>query len=410
MHKVWLIAQREYLERVRTRAFLISTILIPVMMGAFVFGSFYLDKKSATTPQHVALVSADAPFALDLQQMLDADREAHILSDVISPPGPDTRPTLEHMLDDHGLDGYLWIDRLPSGELQFVYTPATSSPTVNGPVLAVLSTNVRTLLLRRGLIARGLGEGDVDGLTQPVRIDHGHHRPRSSLGAAFALFFLMYMVVVLYGMNVARSIIEEKTSRVFEVLLSTIRPEEMMAGKILGVGSVGLTQVGIWMLAVAALAATPFAHAAASGDMALTIGPAQVVFFVLYFIFGFLLYSSMAAALGAMTNSEQELQQLNMFLVMPLGFCMLMIPVVMNAPNSFWSRVVSLIPFCSPLLMNFRVSLSMPQPWEIGLSFVLMAVTILIVIWLASRIYRVGVLMYGKRPTVHEIMRWVKYS
>jgi ABC-2 type transport system permease protein len=118
----------------------------------------------------------------------------------------------------------------------------------------------------------------------------------------------------------------------------------------------------------------------------------------------------MAAALGAMTNSEQELQQLNMFLVMPLAFCMLMLPVVMTDPNSFWSKVVSLIPFCSPLLMNFRISLRMPAAWEIGLSFVLMSIAIYIIIWIASRIYRVGVLMYGKRPNLAEIIRWLKYS
>jgi ABC-2 type transport system permease protein len=150
--------------------------------------------------------------------------------------------------------------------------------------------------------------------------------------------------------------------------------------------------------------------ALAGGDLAIAITPVQILFFLLYFIFGFLLYSSMAAALGAMTNSEQELQQLNMFLVMPLAFCMLMLPVVISDPNSFWSKVVSLIPFCSPLLMNFRISVHMPAPWEIGLSFVLMSITIYFIIWIASRIYRVGVLMYGKRPNLSEILRWLKYS
>ena len=211
-------------------------------------------------------------------------------------------------------------------------------------------------------------------------------------------------------MNVARSIIEEKTSRVFEVLLATIRPEEMMAGKILGVGSVGLTQVAVWMLAALLLSATSIASSIAGGEASLNVTAPQIIFFILYFIFGFVLYSSMAAALGAMTNSEQELQQLNMFLVMPLAFCMLMLPVVTNDSNSFWSRVVSLIPFCSPLLMNFRISLHMPQPWEIALSFVLMSLTIYAVLWVASRIYRVGVLMYGKRPTLPELLRWLKYS
>jgi len=135
-----------------------------------------------------------------------------------------------------------------------------------------------------------------------------------------------------------------------------------------------------------------------------------VAFFLLYFLFAFLLYSSLAAGLGAITNSEQELQQLNLFLVMPLAFCMLVVIMVIKSPDSTMSRVVSLIPFCSPLLMNLRISIGSPRPWEIALSFVLMSVTILAILWVSSRVYRVGILMYGKKPSVREILRWVKYS
>jgi ABC-2 type transport system permease protein len=216
---------------------------------------------------------------------------------------------------------------------------------------------------------------------------------------------------MLYGMNTARSIIEEKTSRVFEVLLATITPDQLLAGKILGVGAVGVTQVGVWMIAAAALAASPMAsHLAGVGGAHGIISAAQIGFFVLYFIFGFLLYSSIAAALGAMTNSEQELQQLNMFLVIPLAFCMVMLFPTVRAPDSTLARVVSLIPFCSPLLMNFRTTLTSVPAWEIILSVVLMSITIAGVIWFSSRIYRVGILMYGKKPNLPEILRWLKYS
>jgi ABC-2 type transport system permease protein len=214
----------------------------------------------------------------------------------------------------------------------------------------------------------------------------------------------MYMVVLLYGMNVARSIIEEKTSRVFEVLLATIKPDELLAGKIIGVGSVGLTQVGIWMTAALLFAA----QAGAMGGV--TISMTQIVFFIIYFALGYALYSSVAAALGAMTNSEQELQQLNMFLMLPLFVSMGMLVPIMTSPNSMLSRVVSQIPFCAPLLMDFRISIAMPQWWEIGLSIGLILVTIFAVLWISSRIYRVGILMYGKKPNLPEILRWLKYS
>ena len=226
----------------------------------------------------------------------------------------------------------------------------------------------------------------------------------------------MYMVIMLYGMNTARSIIEEKSSRVFEVLLATIKPDELLAGKIIGVGAVGLTQISIWMLVAAKLASSPMVAkllvVAPSGTASMhgVLSGAQIGFFVLYFIFGFLLYSSIAAALGAMTNSEQELQQLNMFLVLPLAFCMVMLAPTMRAPDSTLAQVVSLIPFCSPLLMNFRTALTSVPAWQIILSVVLMSLTIGIVIWISSRIYRVGILMYGKRPNLPEILRWLRYS
>jgi ABC-2 type transport system permease protein len=187
-------------------------------------------------------------------------------------------------------------------------------------------------------------------------------------------------------------------------LLSTIKPDELLAGKILGVGAVGLTQVGIWILAAGVFA---FRFGAVSG---ITLSAAQSIFFIIYFTLGYALYSSVAAALGSMTNSEQELQQLNMFLMMPLFFCMLMLMPVVTNPNSTLSRVVSEIPFCAPLLMNLRISISMPQPWEIGLSIALICITIYAVLWVSSRIYRVGILMYGKKPNLPEIMRWLKYS
>jgi len=266
------------------------------------------------------------------------------------------------------------------------------------------------VLMREHLEAKGMAGSDVDALVAPVKVDtSASGNTTAAFFAAYTLFFLMYMVIMLYGMNTARSIIEEKTSRVFEVLLATIKPDELLAGKIIGVGAVGLTQIGLWMIAAAAISSSGFASGLVGTGHGL-ISATQIGFFVLYFLFGFLLYSSIAAALGAMTNSEQELQQLNMFLVIPLAFCFVMLFTIIRAPNSTLARVVSLIPFCSPLLMNFRISLTQVPAWEIWLSIVLMSATIFAILWVSSRIYRVGILMYGKKPNLPEILRWLKYS
>jgi ABC-2 type transport system permease protein len=228
--------------------------------------------------------------------------------------------------------------------------------------------------------------------------------------STYVLFFLMYFVIMLYGMNVARSIIEEKTSRVFEVLLATIRPEEMMAGKVIGVGSVGLTQVGIWLLTAVILTSTSLVARFTGSDVHVPLSATQIVFFVIFFLLGYLLYSSIAAALGAMTNSEQELQQLNMFLVMPLACCMFSLGFVIPNPDGVAATVLSFIPFCTPLIMYLRISMGHPSAFQIAASIALTSATIYAILWVASRIYRVGILMYGKKPNLPEILRWLKYS
>ncbi len=412
MHNVWLIAKREYLERIRTKAFLLTTILIPLLMGGGIVGSILMTARSKSQ-SHIAVVSQDQQLATDLRTQLESGKDAKMTVDVISPPARDTRSVLDNELADKALDGYLWItpaDR-SNGRPTFAYTPRSTGDIITkGSVTAAL----HTVLMRERLAHQGMVATDVDALMQPVQVDTTQAGKNADTTSAFfgayILFFLMYFVIMLYGMNVARSIIEEKTSRVFEVLLATIRPEEMMAGKVIGVGSVGLTQVGIWLLAAIILTSTSLVASIAGGSAHISLSVAQVGFFILYFLLGFLLYSSIAAALGAMTNSEQELQQLNMFLVMPLAICMFSLGVVINNPGGTAATVLSLIPFCTPLIMYLRISLAMPPAWQILLSIAIMAVTIYAILWVASRIYRVGILMYGKKPSLPEIARWLKYS
>jgi ABC-2 type transport system permease protein len=228
----------------------------------------------------------------------------------------------------------------------------------------------------------------------------------SARNTAYAVFFLMYFVILFYGMNVARSIIEEKTSRIFEVLLATIRPEELMAGKVIGVGSVGLTQVAIWIAAGAILGSSGLMAAGDSIHLTLSQG----IFFVIFFLLGYILYSSIAAALGAMTSSEQELQQMNIFLMLPLIACSTVIYRVVTEPTGFLAKAFSFFPFCTPLIMYTRIAVGGASGLEIALSIIELIPTILLILWIASRIYRVGILMYGKRPNLPEIIRWLKYS
>jgi len=434
MHNVWLIARREYIERVRTRGFLITTIMIPTIMAGFIFGGVYLGSRESVERQ-IVVVSSDRQLADDLQAEMqrvphgdnDSSQSQNQTSQIslrpaarqprftveVMEPSPGLRRLLDRDLDDNQIDGYLWITpaTLPGGQPAISYTPRSSS---DGAVRTALDAALNRVLLREELAHRGIVSREVDAILQPVQLGSSHeslhHDRASSMISIGILFFVMYFVIMLYGMNVARSIIEEKTSRIFEVLLAAIRPEEMMAGKIIGVGSVGLTQVGIWLTAVLLVAGSSASVNLGGESLHASLTAAQVGYFFVYFLLGYLFYSSIAAALGAMTNSEQELQQLNIFLMLPLIFCFVALGTMLSTPDGVTARVLALIPPFTPLLMYMRVSLGHPHPWEIALSIALMVASIAAIVWVTSRIYRIGVLMYGKRPTPAELMRWLKYS
>jgi ABC-2 type transport system permease protein len=398
-------------------------------MGGFIIGSVYFGSKTNPSP-HLAIASTDTHLALDLQNELQLQQAGGAQSNASSRPrmivdimdirpedAQETRDILDGELDSGDLDGYLWItstgtpaDPQPARP-SFAFMPRSGDKEyLKGTLAAALGP----VLLREQLEHRGIASNEVSGLLRPVQIrtiQVPHREDRESAEVSITvLFFLMYMVIMLYGMNVARSIIEEKTSRVFEVMLATIRPEEMMAGKIVGVGSVGLTQVGIWIAVPLILARCAIAANLGGQSYHLALSGAQIAYFFVYFILGYAFYSSIAAALGAMTNSEQELQQLNMFLVLPLVVCFATLKSVLTSPDSTLSRSLALIPPFTPLLMYLRVSLGHPAAWEIVLSLLLMLASIYAIILLTSRIYRIGVLMYGKRPNLRELLRWLKYS
>jgi ABC-2 type transport system permease protein len=405
MHNVWLIAKREYTERIKTKGFLIATILIPLLMGGGLFGVATLASKAKAT-SHIAVLTSQLQLADDLKQQLQNGKDSQMTVDIL--PASTSHGVLDQEMANKELDGYLAIvpSRVAGQRPTFDFKPRSTADIATS---SALEEALHHVLTREYLAAKGVSESETAALMEPVTLNviEGNGKrgdSKTSFYVAYTLFLLMYMVVLLYGMNVARSIIEEKTSRVFEVLLATITPDELLAGKIVGVGAVGLTQVGIWLIAAGLLAAQ---MGMASG---VSLSVAQGVFFAVYFALGYALYSAVAAALGAMTNSEQELQQLNMFMMIPLFFSLLMLQPIVTNPNSMLSRIVSQIPFCAPLLMNLRVSISMPQPWEIALSIGLILITIYAVLWVSSRIYRVGILMYGKKPNLPEILRWLKYS
>ena len=404
MHNIWLIARREYMERIRTRAFLIMTLLVPGLLGGIGFAAAMIGGHSGGS--HIAIVTSDQRFAEDLKTEVASAKDCS--SAIVVPAAEATPEAMQARLKQGGLDGFLLA--VPGSEAgvrpTFRWVPKAKADLVTQ---SAISGDVRRVLTREGLTRSGMKAPEVEELLKPVELDSSEPGKQSglqSLASVYAIFFIMYFTIVQYGMNVSRSIIEEKTSRIFEVLLATIQPQEMLAGKVLGVGAVGLTQIGIWITA----ALLYFGVAIKASGVPFPLTGVQIVAFFTFFLLGYTLFSSVAAALGAMCSSEQELQQLNMILMLPLILCSVFIFKIITDSDSLLAKAFSFFPFTTPLIMYVRISIHQPPVWQIALAVFDLIVTIAIVIWMASKIYRVGILMYGKKPNLPEIMRWLKYS
>ena len=222
--------------------------------------------------------------------------------------------------------------------------------------------------------------------------------------------FLLTMTTLLYGLDAARSIIEEKSSRIFEVMLSAVRPDDLLAGKLLGVGAVGLTQIAIWVAAGALLAGSALAAPLLTGEFAIHLTWTEGILFPIYFLLGFFLYSSFFSGLASTCETAQELQMYMPLAAAPVWLSFGIIPLIINDPNSVWSIAASCFPLTAPFVMMFRAGSLMPPAWQIATSIVLLTLSVWGVLWVSTRLYRVGILMYGKRPTLLEMLRWLRYA
>ncbi|MBW4027121.1 MAG: ABC transporter permease [Acidobacteria bacterium] len=416
MHSALLIAKREYLERVRSKAFLLTTILLPLFMGGIMAGSIFAASKGGGL-KHLAIASNDAGLAAAVKaQVQKGDNHPESVM-VVAPATEADRQELVRQVDARTLDGYLWLDLKPGKSVpQAIYASRTSADVFS---VSRLQDAVSQALMRQQLAARGMAADQVDDLLRKVDVKTAQVKngaiitsdaSKSFIGA-YVMIMMLYFVVVFYGMNVARSVIEEKTSRIFEVLLATARPESLLMGKLLGVGAAGLTQVGAWFLLLAVYSGSAIAaRAGVNGFASFGITPLQLGFFAIYFLLGFFFYSAVAAGFGASVSSEQEVQQFSFFIVAPLLVGLIMMSYILSNPNSALSVGLSLFPPCTPIVMYLRLCSQTPPMWQLALSVVLMVAAIWVAIWIAARIYRVGILMYGKRATLPEMLRWLRYS
>jgi ABC-2 type transport system permease protein len=415
MRNMLLIAKREYLEQVRGRAFRMSTIGLPLVFGLIV-GVGYLASLGLGAGKHLAIAASDRVLADDLRDRLLSDKEAKATVDVFSPATEAERATLLDEVKSKSLDGLLWIDS-SAGPLPVAtyYSPSAGDFMTTARLKEALDNSLVDVHLTGGGMKHEDAEAVLKGIslsTFQVRKDGStiKSNAQSSFWKGYVMAILLSMTTVIYGMNVARSIIQEKTSRIFEVMLSTAEPGDLLAGKLIGVGAVGLTQIVIWLAAGAAILAAPMSAALLSGDWAVHFSWQEAVLFPVYFLLGYLLYSSLFAGLAATCETEQELQMYMPLAAAPTWLSFALILLIINDSNSIWSILASCFPPTAPIIMFLRMASQIPPWWQFAVSIGLMVLSIWGVLWISSRLYRVGILMYGKRATLPELLRWLRYS
>ena len=415
MRNIWLVAKREYLEQVRGRAFKMTTFGVPAIFAVLI-GVGYLSNLGLGSGRHLAVASNDPILASEIKSQLLGDKDAKAKVDIVSPASSADHDTLVSEVRNKKIDGFLWVET-PSGQAPTAtYTSQSSADFITG---GRLHDAVNHAILDARLTSGGMPHNDADKLVDGVHIQTFQVKKdgsvvKSNAAASFwkgyVMAILLSMTTMIYGMNVARSIIQEKTSRIFEVMLAITRPTDMLAGKLIGVGAVGLTQVGIWLVAGAILIATPYAASLMTGDYAVHVSVLETVLFPVYFLLGYLLYSSLFAGLAASCETEQELQMYMPLAAAPTWLSFSLILVVMNDSNSLWAIAGSLFPPTAPIIMFLRMASQNPPAWQFEVSIGLLIVSILAVLWISAKLYRVGILMYGKRATLPELVRWLRYS
>jgi len=431
MRNTWLILKREYLQRVRTRSFLVLTLLLPAIMTVLMA----LPAKLATMglkAQHVVIVASTEQFGESVRQQLlaapsddeedDTDRadsnakqkpEDQYIVDVDANPTEAERTALRDKVSTRAIDGYLWLTDDAIAARKITWYSREMMPFRER---SWLSETVSRVVQQQELSSKGMTAAQADQMLQPikvkpVRIEGGHEAKGSGTGRFLeivVMVMLLYMAVLFYGISVMRSVLEEKTSRIIEVLLSSASSTELMAGKLLGVGAVGLTQILVWAV-MAGLIALP-SLAAQPNLSELQISPWVMAAFALFFLLGYLLYSTMYATIGAITTTEQEGQQLQFLIVIPLVLSVFMLMPVIRTPDSAAVVWMSMIPFFAPILMYARIVVQTPPLWQIALSLGLLIATVWGLLIFCARIYRIGVLIYGKRPNLPEVLKWLKYA
>jgi ABC-2 type transport system permease protein len=453
--KLLAVIKREYLQQVRGKAFWVATFLIPTLGLGLIFIQVALTKtlvakgriavvdlsgrlyeplvaeyKARPTDEEAEKPKKDekAPAAVDEKSVTDKMNESRnpkittqldlFKVDATADSLPEVRKRLNKDVQSEKIKAYIILTpkTLETGAAEW------RAQSVKAEV--VMREQIANYLSRAATKERLKDKGVDPAVYEAarVRVDLEAHEAKEvesgesgknvgmNLAISATFFFLIYISIFIYGAYIMRGVLEEKNNRIVEVIVSSVKPTTLMLGKILGIGLVGLTQYAVWAGLAIALALPGVAAVAGMGEGLPHIPPATIGAFVLFFILGYFLYASLYAALSAPFNTEQEAQQFVMIPGMMLILTSTTWFFAFNQPNGRLATVLSFFPFTAPLMMFMRISVQTPPLWQIAVSVALLVATIFLVAWFAGRVYRVGILMYGKKPTLPEIFRWARQA
>ena len=420
MNKILVIIRREYTQRVHTRAFLVSTLLMPILMLAFTVGPMLLAGRSGGERRVVVLDQSGDPRLFDAIKEGTSNRIAdtgYILTREAISADADLAAVRKEWERRALKDSDLAYITLSPGVLDG-QEPEYSARNVSDFSIEALGRRLSTAIVERRLVRAGIDPGKAGEYTKAVGMKKNRvtEQGESSEGGqtfvlGFVLLFFIYMTTLIYGITVMRGVMEEKQSRIVEIIVSSVKPFQMLMGKLIGIGLVGLTQYAIWVSF--ALLLTFGGVRAFAGNSSIRmpgLSPVLLICFVAYFILGYFLFATLYAIVGSMIASEDDAQQLMFPVTMLNVIPMMVFWAIVRNPNGAFAVAMSLFPFFSPTLMMMRIAIISPPAWQVLLSMLLMALSILGAVWVAARIYRVGILMYGKRPSLAEVGRWIRYS
>jgi ABC-2 type transport system permease protein len=413
MRKVLAVARWEYLEKVKSKIFLIGLLLTPIIMvGMGVLPTMFVTQEDKQS-RLVGVIDPDGrsleAFAnrMQTQYLLKNKEPNYIILPLPSGNGTNLAAAIldakRRVLTDQ-IEGYFIM---PGGENDTLVEYSSKS---GGDFVLPerIEQNLKVVIAEQRIAALGLNPDILKKATvklnvRSVKLSSSGEKEEAGFERIFlsAYMFLMmlFFLIVTSGQMLVRSVIEEKSNRIVEILVSSCSPTELMAGKVLGLSCLGLTQMGFWALIGVAASAKFGMH---------LIDPSHAILLIVYFILGYLFYAAVFISAGSPLNTEQEAQQITSYLVLLLIMPIVLAFPAMKDPNATWIRVLTYIPFMTPTMMALRIPIQMPSPWEIALTIAVMLVSIYGAMIVAGRIFRIGILMTGKSPNLKEILRWIR--